>query len=121
MNTKQCEIEIIHGFVSSSTTSVSHLWLAYKWSKMQLPDYSLDPLWCHVTPLLSSLHCLPLKFRFKFKVSLFTFRALHSQMPSFNRNPCTNIYRITWRSLSSSDLTLVVPCSRPGLCIRPEG
>ena len=34
-------------------------------------------LYCHVTPLLKSLHWLPVKYRIIFKVLLITFKAIH--------------------------------------------
>lgn len=39
--------------------------------------------YCHVTPLLKSLHWLPVKYRIIFKVLLITFKAIHGQVPVY--------------------------------------
>ena len=39
--------------------------------------------YCHITPVLASLHWLPVKFRVQFKVLVLTFRALHGQAPGY--------------------------------------
>ena len=38
---------------------------------------------CHITPLLRSLHCLPVKYRIDFKVLLLTFKAIHGLTPPY--------------------------------------
>lgn len=37
----------------------------------------------HITPVLSDLHWLPVKFRIDFKILVLTFRALHGQAPQY--------------------------------------
>ena len=37
----------------------------------------------HITPILASLHWLPIKFRIEFKILLLTFKALNGQAPSY--------------------------------------
>ena len=37
----------------------------------------------HVTPLLKSLHWLPIKFRIEYKINLITYKALHGQAPEY--------------------------------------
>ena len=37
----------------------------------------------HITPILASLHWLPVKFRIEFKILLLTFKALNGQAPSY--------------------------------------
>ena len=37
----------------------------------------------HISPVLASLHWLPIKFRIEFKILLITYKALHSQAPSY--------------------------------------
>ncbi|KAF7666373.1 hypothetical protein LDENG_00109420, partial [Lucifuga dentata] len=67
--------------------------------------------WSHVTPLLISLHWLPIKFRVQFKVLVFTFRALHGQTPSYIDELLQP--HVTSRTLRSSDQGLLsVPQSR---------
>ena len=39
--------------------------------------------YCHVTPLLKSLHKLPVKYRIIFKVLLITFKAIHGLAPVY--------------------------------------
>ena len=39
--------------------------------------------YCHVTPLLKSLHWLPVKYRIIFKVLLITFKAMHGLAPVY--------------------------------------
>ena len=39
------------------------------------------PRFCHVTPLLFHLHWLPIGYRIKFKILLFTFKCLYGQAP----------------------------------------
>ena len=38
---------------------------------------------CHITPVLRSLHWLPVKYRIDFKVSLLTFKALYGLTPPY--------------------------------------
>lgn len=37
----------------------------------------------HISPVLASLHWLPVKFRIEYKILLITYKALHSQAPSY--------------------------------------
>ncbi len=112
----QPELEIIiHAFISS--------WLDYRNSLFTcLSKSSLDCLqmvqnaaarlstrsseMTHITPILSSLHWLPIKFRIHFKVLVFTYRALHGQAPAYISD-LLHPY-VTSRSLRSSDQGLLV-------------
>ena len=38
---------------------------------------------CHITPVLSDLHWLPVRHRISFKIATITFRVLQSQQPSY--------------------------------------
>ena len=65
----------------------------------------------HITPVLKSLHWLPVEKRIDFKVLLLVYRALHDQAPSYMRDMLqerTNVRAL--RSTFSSQL--VVPRSR---------
>jgi len=64
----------------------------------------------HVSPVLASLHWLPVRFRIKFKIVLLTFKALNYQAPlclkdlisvTFSKQ-CTSLWdcRLTWVSKS---------------------
>ncbi len=65
----------------------------------------------HITPVLASLHWLPIKLRVDFKIILFAYKALHNSAPDYI---CDLIKPYTAsRSLRSSDqLLLSVPRSR---------
>ncbi len=65
----------------------------------------------HITPVLASLHWLPVKFRVDFKVLLFVYEALNGLAPSYITELLT-FYSTPW-SLRSADLELLaVPRSR---------
>ncbi len=62
----------------------------------------------HITPVLASLHWLPIKLRVDFKVLLFAYKALHNSGPDYIRD-LIKPYTAS-RSLRSSDqLLLSVP------------
>ena len=60
----------------------------------------------HVTPMLFSLHWLPIKFRIDFKILIITFKSIHGQTPdymcnlinvrNFSRMVFTRILNICW-------------------------
>ena len=65
----------------------------------------------HITPILYSLHWLPVNFRIHFKILVLTFRALHDQAPSYI-SELLRPYSPS-RSLRSSDqLLLMTPRTR---------
>ena len=41
------------------------------------------PKFSHVTPLLINLHWLPVKYHIKYKILLFTFKAIHQSAPQY--------------------------------------
>ena len=41
------------------------------------------PRYSHITPVLCSLHWLPVKFRIDFKILLFTFKAIYGHAPGY--------------------------------------
>ena len=41
------------------------------------------PRFCHISPIMSQLHWLPVKFRIIYKIILITFKALHGQAPQY--------------------------------------
>lgn len=116
----QPELEqIIHAFISSrldycnslftclSKSSLDHLQLIQNAAARLLTRSSRTT---HITPILSSLHWLPIKFRIHFKVLLFIYRAMHGQAPVYICDLLCPY--ITSRSLRSSDQGLLaVPCS----------
>ena len=61
---------------------------------------------CHITPVLASLHWLPVVFRVQFKVLVLTFRALHGQAPAY----LTDLLKpyVPSRNLRSADKGLLI-------------
>lgn len=60
----------------------------------------------HITPILASLHWLPVQFRVQFKVLLLVFKALNGQAPSY----VTDLIHVhsTPRSLRSAGKALLL-------------
>ena len=66
--------------------------------------------WSHITPVLASLHWLPVSFRIQFKVLLFVYKVLHGLAPAYICDLLA--HSSTSRSLrSDSQLRLKVPRS----------
>ena len=61
----------------------------------------------HITPVLASLHWLPVSFRIDFKILLTTFKALRGLAPSYISDMLTPYEPV--RSLRSSDKGLLTP------------
>ena len=66
----------------------------------------------HITPVLASLHWLPIKFRIEFKVLVITFKALNGLAPPYLKD-LLHPY-IPARTLRSQNAGLIVP--RVGKC-----
>ncbi len=67
--------------------------------------------YCHISPVLASLHWLPVSFRIQFKVLVITYRALHGQTPEYVSD-LLHTY-VPSRPLRSADLgLLIVPHTR---------
>ena len=70
-----------------------------------------SPRFCHITPLLKSLHWLPVRHRIKIKWCSLTYQALTSGQPVYIRNMLRPSRKV--RTLRSSDLDqLNVPRDR---------
>ena len=88
---------IIHAFISSrldycnslftclSKTSMERLQLIQNAAARLLTRSNRR---CHITPVLSSLHWLPVRFRVDFKVLVITYRALNGQAPKYLTDLC---------------------------------
>ena len=61
-----------------------------------------SPLFYHITPLLKSLHWLPVRYRINFKLCSLTYQALTSGQPLYIRNMLQPSRKV--RTLRSSDL-----------------
>ena len=61
----------------------------------------------HITPVLASLHWLPVAFRIDFKIVLFAFKALHGSAPVYIRDLLTK--NEPTRTLRSADKHLLTP------------
>ncbi len=61
----------------------------------------------HITPVLKSLHWLPVRCRIDFKILLLTFKALHGKAPKYISDLL--VFRIARPSRSSSQNYLLVP------------
>ena len=67
-----------------------------------------SPRFCSVTPLLKSLHWLPVQFRIKHKICTLTYKEIHSCQPVYLHNLLKPLNR-TRNLRSSNDDQLVVP------------
>ena len=83
---------LIHAFVSSRIDYCNSLLYGvpschlHKLQQVQNAAARLifeESKYCHVTPLLKSLHWLPVKYRIIFKVLLITFKAIHGLVPVY--------------------------------------
>ena len=70
----------------------------------------------HITPVLKSLHWLPVAYRFHFKILVLTFRALHGQAPFYIVDLITPYSSA--RSLRSSGQNLLMV---PRTCFKTRG
>ena len=70
------------------------------------------PRFSHVTPVLFSLHWLPVKFRIDFKILIITFKAIHGQAPDYICNLVNVRNFSTYGLRSNSELLLVPPSTK---------
>ena len=64
-------------------TSVSNLTRLQRVQNTLARVVAQKPRFCHITPVLSDLHWLPVRHRITFKFATVTFRVLQSQQPSY--------------------------------------
>ena len=64
-------------------TSVSNLTRLQRVQNTLARVVAQKPRFCHITPVLSDLHWLPVRHRISFKIATVTFRVLQSQQPSY--------------------------------------
>lgn len=110
----------IHAFISSRLDYCNALYVGVSQSslrRLQLVQNAAARLLTntrkreHITPILSSLHWLPVSFRVDFKILLFVFKALNGLAPPYVTEMLT--LRESNRTLrSTNQLLLVVPRTR---------
>ena len=62
----------------------------------------------HITPVLKTLHWLPVQSRIKYKVLILTYKAIHGASPSYFKN-MLNVYKPARALRSQDSLLLVAP------------
>ena len=69
------------------------------------------PRFCHIPPLLRSLHCLPVKARIQVKILLITFKAIHGLAPEYLCDLLT--FKMSFYNLRcSGSILLSIPAVR---------
>lgn len=112
--------KVIHAFISSRLDYCNALYVGLSQgsiARLQLVQNAAarfltnTPKRVHITPVLYSLHWLPVQFRIDFKILLFVFKALNGRAPEYISEILT--LREHSRSLrSSNQLVLEVPRSK---------
>ena len=93
-----------------SVSNLAHLQLVQKTLARVSTEKSC---FCHITPILSDLHWLPVRHRINFKIATITFKVLQFQQPSYL---ATLIPRyVPTRSVRSSSLSLCVLNRKTGM------
>lgn len=109
----------IHAFISSRLDYCNSLYFGIKQSslsRLQLVQNVAARLltntsrYSHITPVLCSLHWLPVKFRITFKLLLFVFKAIHGLAPEY-LSDCLKLRRHCRALRSSKQPLLEVPFS----------
>ena len=111
--------KVIHALISNRLDYCNSLYSGItcaSLSRLQLVQNAAARLltgtrrWDHITPVLISLHWLPVKFRIHFKVLLFVYKALHSLAPPYITALIQPPDSTTTRQLRSADqMQLKVP------------
>ena len=89
-------------------TSISNLTRLQRVQNTLARVVAQKPRFCHITPVLSDLHWLPVRHRISFKIATVTFRVLQFQQPSYLASLIPKY--VPARALrSSSALSIYVP------------
>ncbi len=111
---------VIHAFISTRLDYCNALYAGinqFSLSRLQLVQNAAARFLTgtkkreHITPVLASLHWLPVKFRVDFKVLVFVFKALHGLAP-ICISDLLHFYSPVRTLRSSSHKLLIVPKSR---------
>ncbi len=94
-------------YVGVSQASLSRLQLVQNAAARQLTGTHKQE---HISPVLVSLHWLPVRFRIDFKILLFAYKSLNGLPPTFLSDLLQP--HVSARSLRSADQLLLVPRSR---------
>ena len=116
--TKECTETLIHAFISSRLDYCNSLLFGvpechlHKLQRVQNAAARLifqESRFWHITPLLRSLHWLPVKYSIVFKIIFITFKAVHGLAPAYKSELIS--VRDTGRyDLRSNDGLLLAPC-----------
>ena len=112
---------LIHAFISCRLDYCNSLLYglpAYQLAKLQRVQNAAARLifeetkFCHITPLLSTLHWLPIKYRIEFKVLLFTYKTIHGQAPIYLQELLTMKHSKRYNLRTNNSLMLDFPSAR---------
>lgn len=89
---RYCTKTVVHAFITARINKCNNLLYGfpkYHINKLQRIQNTAAKLicqqsrYCHITLLLSELHCFPVKFCIEFKIQLITFKVLKSLAPTY--------------------------------------
>jgi len=110
---------IIHAFISSRLDYCNSLFTCLnkkELDRLQAVQNSAARLLthinkrAHITPVLASLHWLPIQYRIQFKILVLTFRALNGEVPPYISD-LIQLHTPTRNLRSLGQKLLVVPCT----------
>ena len=83
--------------------------LGYKEFSMSQHVWALIHKFDHITPVLISLHWLPVRYRVIFKILLLVYKALHANVPPYISNLLTPKHIGCYSMFSNEQNLLIVP------------
>ncbi len=108
---------LIHAFISSR---IDYCYTLFSSLSISALDHlqtiqNGSNIWSHITPILKSLHWLPVAYRIQFKILTLTYRALHGQASTYVAE-LLHPYSSTCSHRSNMLNLLSVPCTRLKTC-----